>query len=209
MRGIHCSLPRVTLGEADPNLTPRARLRLVAELDRVLGVAPELDREIGETRVRRRRLSSERLLLSRAETTLAGWNSMVEVDSPRADGAGRPLRPVAEIPASSTFIGRAKRFGDAVFSGIERANAELVGGWLALLPGERRAELATVRPTIDVDPTDVGVNDPTKEGVAWTTPASASAGPIRRCGRRRVSCSVATSAREAPTPVPLAHHESE
>lgn len=39
---------------------------------------------------------------------------------------------------------------------------------------------------------------------AWpgTTPASVSAGPIRRCGRRRASCSVAASAREPPTPVP-------
>ncbi len=167
MRRIRRSLPRVTLGEADPNLTPRAGLRLVAELDRVLGVAPALDGEIGETRVRRRGLSSGRLLLSMAETMLAGGDFMVDLDFQRADGAGRPLRAVPEIPASSTFIGRAKRFGDAVFSGIERANAELVGRWFTLLPGERRAELATVRPTIDLDPTDVEVYGPKKEGVAW------------------------------------------
>jgi len=48
----------VTLGEADPNLTPRAGLRLVAELDRVLGIVATLDREIGKTRPSSRRSAS-------------------------------------------------------------------------------------------------------------------------------------------------------
>ena len=92
---------------------------------------------------------------------------MVDLDFQRADNAGRPLRAVSEVPASSTFIGSAKRFDAVVFTGIERANALLVRRWFALVSEERRAELIAMRPTIDLDPTDVETYGVKKEGVAW------------------------------------------
>ena len=167
MRRIRRPNHRVTLGEADPSLTPRAGLHLVAELDRVLGIVATLDASIGETRARRRGLSAGELTVSMAETMLAGGDFMCDLDAQRDDAAGRPLRAVSEIPASPTFIGRAKRFGDAVFFGLERANATLVGRWFSLLPDARRAELVATRPTIDLDPTDVETYGPKKEGMAW------------------------------------------
>lgn len=167
MQTIRRSAPRVTLGDADPTLTPRAGLHLVAEVDRVLGIASGLDTAIGETRARRRGLSAGEIVLSMAETMLAGGDFMADLDVQRKDDAGRLLRAVRDIPASPTFIGRTKRVGDAVFTGIEQANTWLVARWFTLLPEKRREELAATRPTIDLDPTDVEVYGPKKEGVAW------------------------------------------
>lgn len=167
MQSIRRSTPRVTLGDADPSLTPRAGLHLVKEVDRVLGITATLDAAIGETRARRRGLSAGELVVSMAETMLAGGDFMADLDFQREDAAGRPLRAVPQIPASPTFIGRTKRFGDAVFTGIEQANAELVAKWFTLLGAERRDALVAVRPTVDLDPTDVETYGRQKEGVAW------------------------------------------
>lgn len=158
---------RVTLGEADPNLTAHAGLHLVSELDRVLSITTTLDAAIGETRARRRGLSAGELFVSMAETMLAGGDFMCDLDTQRNDVAGRPLRAVSEIPAAPTFIGRTKCFGDAVFTGVEQANAVLVQRWFALLSKDRRDALAAIRPTIDLDPTDVETYGPKKEGMAW------------------------------------------
>ena len=72
MRRIRRQIRRVSLGEADPSLTPRAGLRLVAELDRILGVVATLDDHIGPTTTRRRGLSAAELVVSMAETMLGG-----------------------------------------------------------------------------------------------------------------------------------------
>jgi len=85
----------------------------------------------------------------------------------RDDVAGRELRAVPAIPASPTFIGLTKRFDAPVFAGFETANGLLVAGWLALLDVERREALAGVRPTLDLDPTDVEVYGPKKEAMAY------------------------------------------
>jgi len=164
---IRRSRPRVTLGAADASLTPRAGLRLVAEIDRILGVTATVDARVGPTTARRRGLSAGKLVLAMAETMLAGGDFMIDLDHQRADVAGGPLRAVPEIPASATFIGRAKRFEEKVFSGIEEATGELVGRWFALLPDVKRAELVSVRPSIDLDPTDVETYGTKKEGMAW------------------------------------------
>ena len=167
MRRIRRSRPLVTLGAADPNLTPRAGLRLVAEVDRILGVTATLDACVGRTTARRRGLSAGELVLAMAETMLAGGDFMVDLDTQRGDLAGAALRAVPEIPASSTFIGRAKRFEERVFSGIEEANATLVRRWFALLPEKKRGELIGVRPSIDLDPTDVETYGTKKEAMAF------------------------------------------
>jgi hypothetical protein len=167
VRTIRRPRPRVTLGTADASLTPRAGLRLVAEVDRILGMTATLDGAIGETRARQRGLSGGKLVLSMAETMLASGDFMADLDHQRGDLAGALLRAVPGVPASTTFIGRAKAFSDPVFSGIEQANALLVHRWFALLPEKKRAELAATRPTVDLDPTDVETYGPTKEGTAW------------------------------------------
>ncbi len=106
-------------------------------------------------------------MVSMAETMLAGGDFMVDLDHQRGDLAGAPLRAVAEIPASTTFIGRTKRFEEKVFSGIEEATGELVRRWFALLAERRRGELAASRPSIDLDPTDVEVHGSMKEAMAF------------------------------------------
>lgn len=167
MRRIRRSRLRVTLGSADPNLTPRAGLRLVAEVDRILGVTATVDARVGPTTARGRGLSAGKLVLSMAETMLAGGDFMVDLDHQRGDLAGAPLRAVPEIPASPTFIGRAKRFEEKVFSGIEEATGELVRRWFAQLPEKQQAGLVALRPSIDLDPTDVETYGPKKEGMAF------------------------------------------
>lgn len=167
MRILRRCRRRVALGAADGSLTPRAGLHLLAELDRVLGLAARLDAHIGPTTTRARGLSAGRLVVSMAETMLAGGDFMVDLDHQRHDVAGRRLRAVPEIPASTTFIGRTKRFDTPVFAGIEQAMGELVRAWFALVPPERRAELVACRPSIDLDPTDVEVYGTKKQAVAW------------------------------------------
>jgi hypothetical protein len=167
VRTLRQSRPRVALGDADPSLTPRAGLKLVAEVDRVLGVVTTIDRHVGPAARRRRGLSAGQLVVSMAETMLAGGDFMADLTAQRGDAAGAPLRAVPEIPASPTFIGRTKRFGDEVFSGVEQAMGELVGRWFAALSDRRRAVLVALRPTIDLDPTDVETYGTKKEGVSW------------------------------------------
>ena len=168
--------PSVALGEPDPTLTPRAGLHLVAEVDRALGVVDTLDRQIGPVKARRRGLSGGELVMALVETMLCGGDFLADLDYQRDDAVGALVRAVPEVPASTTFIGLAKRFGDDVFCGIERAMGELVGRWFDLLPQTQRERLSASRPTIDLDPTDVEVYGTKKEGVAFNYRA-------QRCGR--------------------------
>lgn len=117
-----------------------------------------------------------------AEVMLAGGGFMADLDVQRADVAGRVLRAVPEIPSSSpTFIALAQRFDDTVFAGVETANTVLVAHWFAALDPERRETLVGVRPTLDLDPSDVEVYGRQKEGVAYNyagppSPTSSSTG---------------------------------
>lgn len=167
MKKIRPSRPRVTLGRSDPNLTPRAGLHLVAEVDRALGIAATLDAYVGPVKSRRRGLSAGEMVLAVAETVLGGGDFMCDLDNQRADSAGASLRAVPQIPAATTFIGVAKRFDAKVFARLEAGVGELVRRGFAALPAERRATLAASRPTIDLDPTDVEVYGKQKEGVAF------------------------------------------
>ncbi|MGH9213312.1 MAG: IS1380 family transposase [Acidimicrobiales bacterium] len=116
---------------------------------------------------RRRGLGAGGLVLSVAETMLAGGDFMCDLDHQRDDVAGRELRAVPDIPSSPTFIALAKRFDEPVFAGIEAANAALVGRWFTALDAERRRALVAVRPTLDLDPTDVEVYGRKKQGFAY------------------------------------------
>ena len=158
---------KVRLGAPDGRITPRAGLQLVAKLDQLLGIARAIDDESVPIKSRRRGLGLGRLIVSLGETMLAGGDFLVDLDHQRKDRAGLPLRAVPEVPASTTAIALGKRFSPEVRKGVEEANKALVSKAFQLLPEERRRQLMAQRPTIDLDPTDVEVYGPKKQGTAY------------------------------------------
>jgi len=107
------------------------------------------------------------VVVSLAETMLAGGDFLSDLDHERNDAAGLQLRAVPDVPASTTVIGLGKRFDEQTRSHVEQANAKLVKGAFGLLAKKRRADLAAERPTIDLDPTDTEVYGRDKEGSAY------------------------------------------
>lgn len=158
---------RVVIGEDDPKLTHCAGLTLVAEVDRVLGVAGTIDAYVGPIKTRNRGHGAGGIVVSVAETMLAGGDFMCDLDNQRNDVAGRKLRAIPKIVSSPTFIALAKRFDDMTFAKIESANGVLVRRWFGSLDHERRQALISQRPTIDLDPTDVEVYGCKKRGVEY------------------------------------------
>lgn len=140
---------------------------LVAEVDRIVGVAATIDNWVGRIKQRNRGLSAGQLVLSMAESMLAGGDFMCDLDHLRADHAGAGLRAVPDAPAPTTFIALAKRFNHARTGDLESAVGAMVTTWFAALPAPRRHCLGEVRPTVDIDPTDIEVYGPKKRGVAW------------------------------------------
>ena len=168
MKTIPKRRPAVVVGQDDPSLTPAAGLVLVAEVDRILGVAATIDSYVGSIKRRRQGLSAGELVLSMAETILAGGDFMVDLDNlARPDVAGAALRAVPSPPASTTFIALARRFDDVTIGDLGGAMGVLVRRAFAALPEARRRHLASQRPTIDLDPTDIEVYGSKKEGVAY------------------------------------------
>lgn len=168
MKTIAKPRPAITVGREDPTLTPAAGLVLVAEVDRILGVAATIDACVGSIKSRRQGLSAGKLVLSMAETILAGGDFMIDLDNQaRADEAGAVLRAVADPPASTTFGSLARRFDDVAVGDLGCAMGVLVRRAFAALPEARRAALVAQRPTIDLDPTDIEVYGSKKEGVAY------------------------------------------
>jgi hypothetical protein len=166
----------VKVGRDDPSLTPAAGVILIAELDRVLGLAETIDVHVGRIKQRRQGLSGGQLVLAVAETMLTGREFMVDLDHVRDDVAGAALRAVPQPPASTTFVGLAQRFDDVTIADLEAAVGVLVGRAFGLMPPQRRDALVAVRPTIDLDPTDIEVYGPKKEGMAYNYAG-------QRCGR--------------------------
>ena len=167
MQRIRRPRPRVTLGPADGSLTPRGGLRLVAEIDRILGVTATVDARVGPTTARRRGLSAGELVLSMSETMLAGGDFMIDLEHQRGDVAGAPLRAVPEIPASATFIGRASASRRGSSPGSRRRRASSSDGGSRFCPtrggpsSSRCARASTwIRP-------DVETYGTTKEGMSW------------------------------------------
>lgn len=159
--------PGIEYRADDPTLTPNGGLALVAETCRVLDVVATIDRHVGPIKARNRGVGAGELMVGLAECMLAGGDFFSDLDTMRADVAGAQLRAVPEPPASTTALGLARRFGEDQLGGLRAAQAELVDRQVAALPRERRRELRAVRPTIDLDPTDVEVYGKEKERVAW------------------------------------------
>lgn len=160
--------PKIDIRADDPTLTANGGLVLVAETCRVLDVVDTIDRHVGPIKMRRRGVGAGELLVGLAECMLAGGDFFADLDTMRADRAGAELRAVASPPASTTAVGLARRFGPEQLAGLRAAQAELVGATVAALPRVRRRALLTVRPTIDLDPTDVEVYGVAKERVGWS-----------------------------------------
>ena len=158
---------KVTLGAPDGRITPRAGLHLVAKLDKLLGITAAIDGGGPLFKRRKRGLMLGGVMVSLAETMLAGGDFLCDLDHQREDTAGLRLRAVPGVPASTTVIGLGKRFDEQARTHVERANAKLVKGAFALLPEKRRASLVAQRPTIDLDPTDTEVYGRKKEGSAY------------------------------------------
>src|SRR6266545_945152 len=167
---------RVELRFDDPSQTPDVGLLLVAELADRLDLVGTLDRHVGEIKQRRRGLGGGQLVMALAESMLVGGDFLCDLDSLRADVAGAALRTIACPPAPTTAAGPARRFGPAQLRGIERGLAAVTARAVGLLPAPRRQGLAAVRPTVDLDPTDVEVYGSHKQGVGWTYAG-------KRCGR--------------------------
>ena len=166
----------MVLGEPDPTVTGAGGLILIAELDRVLGIADTIDGAVGPIKERRQGHGAGGVMLALAESILAGGDFLCDVDVMRADAAGARVRAVATPPASTTVIGLTKRFTAGQIAGLEKANATLVGRVWAALPAVRRDAFARGRPTLDLDPTDVEVYGSKKQGVAYNYQG-------QRCGR--------------------------
>ena len=157
----------VVLGAPDGRITPRAGLHLVAKLDTLLGITASIDDNGLPFKQRQRGLMLGGVMVSLAETMLAGGDFLCDLDHQRDDTAGLRLRAVPDVPASTTVIALGKRFDERARAHVERANAKLVKGVFALLPEKRRSDLAAQRPTIDLDPTDTEVYGRKKEGSAY------------------------------------------
>jgi hypothetical protein len=85
----------VVIGDDDRSVTGRAGLSLVAEVDRVLGVAEAFETSVGWLKALRRRLGTGEVLLSAAEPMLAEGDFTCDLDRLRADRAGGALRAAA------------------------------------------------------------------------------------------------------------------
>lgn len=168
----------MVLGEADPTVTGAAGLVLIAELDRVLGVVDAIDEAVGPIKQRRQGHGAGGVLLSLAESILAGGDFLCDVDAVRADIAGGAVRAVSAPPASTTIIGLTKNFSADQIAGIEKANAVLVGRAWASLPAKRRSAVTATRPTLDLDPTDIEVYGAKKQGFAYNYQGQRAGRPI-------------------------------
>jgi len=107
------------------------------------------------------------VVVSFAESQLAGGDFMVDLDTRRADTAGAELRAVKMPPASTTIAYLAQRFGGKGVVRLGRAVAELARRSFYILLEEEQARLASLRSTLDVDPTEVECYGKKKAGFAW------------------------------------------
>lgn len=154
----------------DPNLTPAVGLITVAELDRVLGICPRIDATVGPLALpgaRGRPYRASDVVVGFCESQLAGGDFMVDIDTRRADTAGAELRAIEVPPASTTAGALARRFGGKGLVRLEGAVSGLARECFAILPDLERDRLASIRPTLDVDPTEVETYGHKKKGFAW------------------------------------------
>jgi len=157
----------VRVGAADASLTSASGVVAVAELVGRLGVTAALDDAVGEIKQRDRGLSAGEFLVAVAQAQMFGAQFWTGLDRRRADTAGETLSAVP-VPASTTAVGLAQRFGAAQVAGIEEGIGQVCCRVVGLLPARRRAVLRGGTATIDLDGTDVEVYGAKKEGIAYS-----------------------------------------
>ncbi len=155
------------VGAADASLTSASGVVAVAELVGRLGVTAALDDAVGEIKQRDRGLSAGEFLVAVAQAQMFGAQFWTGLDRRRADTAGETLSAVP-VPASTTAVGLAQRFGAAQVAGIEEGIGQVCCRVVGLLPARRRAVLRGGTATIDLDGTDVEVYGAKKEGIAYS-----------------------------------------
>ncbi|MBX6388995.1 MAG: transposase [Frankia sp.] len=159
------------------SLTGLAGLVALAELVDRLGVVETLDDRVGSVRRRARGLSAGELLVGLATAQLAGQATLSGLDRLRLDEAGGLLAGVPFAP-SRTAARLSARSGPAQLAGVEATVGVLAARWLARLPAQRRAELVTGRPTLDLDSSDIEVFGRRKRGVACTYEGKKAGRPL-------------------------------
>lgn len=170
MKTLRQPRPRVEFCCDDPNLTPAAGLVTVAELDRVAGIAAHIDASVGplaSPRARGRPYRASDVVLGFAESQLAGGDFMCDIDTRRADTAGSALRAIMKPPASTTAGSLAKRFSVKQLVALDRGMGELARSLFDVLAEREHDRLRALRPTLDVDPTEVECYGKLKQGFAW------------------------------------------
>ena len=160
-------LQKVTIVADDPSLTPYGGSLVVGELCRRLGLVGALDEAIdGASRVgpfkqRRRGASAGELLVSMAESMLAGGDAFNDIERLRADQAGAELRAVAQVPAASTAAQLCRRLRRTHLRAAEGALARVGDALDAQLGRDLAAPV-----TLDFDSTLVEVYGRRKPGAA-------------------------------------------
>jgi Transposase DDE domain group 1 len=118
----------VKIGNDDPTLTGHAGLLLTGELTRRLRVIETIDEAVNRVRrfkQRQRGLGAGELMLSLAETVMAGGDHLVHLDQLRGDLAGAELRAVTAPPAPTTAGQLLRRLGVGQCRAVVAAMAEL------------------------------------------------------------------------------------
>ena len=154
----------------DPDLTPATGLMTVAELDRVLGMVEMIDEVVGplaRPKARGKPNTTGQVVVGFAESQLAGGDFMVDIDTRRVDTVGAELRAVKKPPASTTIAALPQRFGGKGVVRLGRAVAELAHRSFYVLSAEEQDRLRCLRPTLDVNPTEVECYGKKKTGFAW------------------------------------------
>ena len=195
------SVPTIHSGADDPNLTGHAGLLLVRDLNSKLHLVERLDTVIDGVRSfkhRRRGLTGGQLLVSLAESMLAGGSHLAHLDSLREEAAGQVLRAVAEVPAPETASQLLPRFTvrqlRAVVAEFARAGVEL----------DRALGLPQEEPvTLDLDSTTTEVFGGQKEDATFNYEGKRSLGSLlcTWAERRRVVAAQLRSGSASDKPI--------
>jgi Transposase DDE domain group 1 len=162
----------------DPGLTAHAGLAVVGDLAGHLDLVGLIDGELALERrarpvkTRRRGISAGELLVSLAECQLVGGAFFDHLEDLRADGAGAPLRAVADVPSAPTALQVSKRFRRVHCQRVERAMSR-AGQRLDRALGRQASEAVT----IDLDATQITVYGRGKDGAARSRTGQLSYAP--------------------------------
>lgn len=167
MIGVHTARRpgRIDIRADDPSITPYGGLLIVGEVVARHRVAQLIDAELQMNRYaapvkqRNRGVSPGELVVSLAETQLAGGDCFSDMDDLRDDEAGRSLRAVGAVPAPTTALGLSKRFRRSHLQAVERALARV-----GAVHDRALGRDVTASVTVDLDAIGIEVHGAQKQG---------------------------------------------